>query len=113
MAEARLKNGSPLMADYTPGTAVTAGDVIVLATLVCIATQDIAANVLGAVAVSGGIFTTTADGALAAGAIVYWDDTANKVTATSTSNKKLGKVAPGSSSASDGDAIDVILFPNH
>lgn len=112
MAEATLKNGSPLMADYTPGSAVAAGQVVVLSTLVAIATRIIAAGELGALAVCGGIYTTTADGALAAGDIVYWDDTANKVTATSTSNKKFGKVAPGSSSAADGDSIDVIHFPN-
>lgn len=111
MGQADLKNGSPLMADYTPGSAVTAGDVVVVDDIPCVAHSDIAASELGALAVGGAIYSCTADAAIVAGSKVYWDDTNNKVTETSTSNKIFGHVAPGSSSAADGDAIDVIHNP--
>ena len=39
--------------DYTPSTAVSAGDVVVQGTLVAIARADIAANALGALATAG------------------------------------------------------------
>jgi len=39
--------------DYTPGSAVAAGDVAVLGTIVGVATQAIAANELGALTIDG------------------------------------------------------------
>lgn len=106
--QATYRHGWPLMADHTPNAAVAAGDVIVVGTRVCIAHSAIAADALGAVAVGGGVYDVTADAALAAGAKVYWDDTANKVTATAGANKVFGYVAPGSSSAADGDTIRAV-----
>lgn len=61
--------------DYTPGSAVDAGDVIVQGELVGVANLDIAANELGAIAISG-IFDFTkasGDGGITAGARCYWD----------------------------------------
>lgn len=59
---------------YTPVSAVTAGDVIVLGTLlVCIALRDIAANVLGALAVRGVFDVPKVTGAISAGDPLYWD----------------------------------------
>ena len=51
---ASLHRGSPSMRDYTPGSAVTAGQVIAIGLLNCIAHRDIAANELGALAVPAG-----------------------------------------------------------
>ena len=52
MAQAEfVQEGSAI--DYTPGSAVTAGDVVVQSDLVGIAKLDIAANALGALAVAG------------------------------------------------------------
>jgi predicted RecA/RadA family phage recombinase len=81
--------------DYTPSGAVAAGDVIVLVDLIGVALQPIAANVKGALAVSG-VFSfakaTTSTSALPAGTKVYWDDSSDIATATSDGNKYLGKV---------------------
>lgn len=111
MAQTTFSHGNPIMCDYTPGGAVAAGDVVVVGVIPCVAHRAIAANEKAAVAVGGGVYKCTADAALTAGAKVYWDDTANKVTATSASNKVFGVVAPGSSAAGDGDSIFVIHNP--
>lgn len=78
---------------YTPTSAVTAGDVIVLGSLVGVATEDIAANALGSLVVEG-VFefpkaVTSAD-AIAVGAKVYWDDSGEVVTTTAGSLKVAG-----------------------
>jgi len=111
MGQADLKNGSPLMADYTPGSAVTAGDVVVVSQIPCVAHSDIAASELGALAVGGGIYTTTGDAAIDAGDKVYWDDSEDKVTETASGNPHFGFVAPGSSCSGDGGTVDVIHNP--
>ena len=90
MPQATFRHGSPVMVDYTPGSAVTAGDVIVTSTTPRIAHLDIASGVLGALAAEGGVYEVTGDAAIAADKKVYWDDTNNKVTETSTSNKVFG-----------------------
>lgn len=111
MAQATLKHGGVTMCDYTPGSAVTAGDVVVIGDVAVIAHKDIAASALGAVAVSGGVYTVTGDAAIAAGKKVYWDDTANKVSETASGNAHIGHVAPGSSCSGDGAACDVVHSP--
>ena len=82
--------------DYTPGSAVTAGDVVVQTDLIGIAKIDIPANGLGALAIEG-VFdfpkaTGTSTG-IAAGAICYWDvaDQQAKTDSETGVNKKLGK----------------------
>jgi len=59
--------------DYTPGSAVTAGDVIVLGNTIAIAKLDIVANVLGALATRGVFGGVKATGAINLGDAVYWD----------------------------------------
>ena len=83
--------------DYTPGSAVSAGDVVVQGDLIGIAKLDIAASALGALAVDGVFDLPKASGAstaIAAGAKVYWDagDSEAKEDAESGANKYLGKV---------------------
>lgn len=81
--------------DYTPSSAVTAGDVIVQGTLVGVAHTAIAADTLGSLGVVGvyafpkAILSTSA---IAAGAKVYWDSSAEVVTETVGSNVYVGKV---------------------
>ena len=88
--------------DYTPGSAVVAGQVVMLADLFTIAPRPIAANALGAVAVEG-LFTvakaTGTGSAIAQGAIVYWDGTAANITPTGTVTgaKRAGKAAAAAS----------------
>jgi len=90
--------------DYTPGSAVTAGDVIVQGELVGIAKRDIAANALGSLAVEG-VFdfpkATGAGTAITAGANVYWNAGAGQATTTSAGNKLIGKTTKA---AADADA---------
>ncbi len=82
--------------DYTPGSAVAAGDVVVQGDLIGVAKQPIAAGALGALAVRGVFDFPKATGggsAIAAGATVYWD-VADKVAKTDSetgANKLLGK----------------------
>ena len=80
--------------DYTPGSAVAAGDVVVQGNLVGIATKEIAANKKGALAVEG-VFDfpkdTGSGDAITAGALCYWDAGNEVATTTSDSNKLIGK----------------------
>jgi predicted RecA/RadA family phage recombinase len=82
--------------DYTPGSDVSAGDVIVQGDLVGIAKLDIAANALGALAVVG-VFdfpkTAGVGEAIAVGVKVYWDvaDTVAKTDDETGANKYIGK----------------------
>jgi len=78
--------------DYTPGAAVAAGDVVVLAELVGVANSAIAANALGALCIAGVFDFNKATGVTYAyGILLYWDDTNNVVTTTVGSNKLIGK----------------------
>lgn len=82
------------MIDYTPGSAVSAGDVVVLGDHIGVALNDIAAGVKGALAVRGVFeFPKTAGGstAIAVGKTVYWDASGQVMTETSTSNTLAGK----------------------
>jgi len=106
-----LISGSPRMVDYTPGTAKTGGSVIVIGVNPYVAHRDIAANELSALAARGGVYSATADGALAEGVKVYWDAATNKVTATAGANKHFGYIAPGSSASGDGSTVSVIHAP--
>ena len=86
MAQAIFVSGCPEMVNYTPGSAVTGGDVIVTADTVRIAHTDIAASALGALAASGGVYSVPGDAAIAADKKVYWVDASNKVTETAGAN---------------------------
>ena len=92
--------------DYTPAADVAAGDVVVQGDLVGVAKLDIAADVLGALAVTG-VFdfpkATGAGTAIAAGATVYWDvaDTEAKEDSEAGANKLIGKTVKA---ATDDDA---------
>jgi predicted RecA/RadA family phage recombinase len=88
------------MIDHTPGSAVVAGDVIVLGELVTVAPVDIAANRLGQVATEGVYdFNKPGATAYAIGILLYWDDAGNVTTTTSAGNKLIGKVVRAAASA--------------
>jgi predicted RecA/RadA family phage recombinase len=86
--------------DYTPGADVAAGDVIVQTDLVGVAKLDIKSGKTGALAIEG-VFDFAKSGgvAYAVGTILYWDDTNNVVTTTSSGNKLIGKVVRAAASA--------------
>ena len=94
--------------DYTPGSAVSAGAVVVQADLVGVAVRDIPANTLGVLSVEG-VFTfpkaTGASTAIAVGTTVYWASGTSTATATATSNKLIGKVVKA---AVDADATVLV-----
>ena len=69
--------------DYTPGSAVVAGDVIVLGDVVGIATQDIATNAKGSLALEGVFKVPQITGANAVGTLIYWDPAGDPVGGTS------------------------------
>jgi predicted RecA/RadA family phage recombinase len=83
--------------DYTPGSDVSAGDVIVQGDLIGIAKFNIAANALGGLAIAG-VFdfskTVGTGEAIAIGEKVYWDvaDAVAKTDDESGANKYIGKV---------------------
>ena len=78
--------------DYTPGSAVTAGDVIEQNALIGIAKKDIAANSLGALALDG-IFDVTkkANDVASVGTAIYWDPTNVEATVTAGALTAMGR----------------------
>jgi len=91
--------------DYTPSSAVAAGDVVVQNNLVGVARTPIAANALGSLAVAGVFDVPKATGtgkAIAAGKTVYWDATNKVATETSSGNTLMGKTV---AATADADAM--------
>lgn len=93
--------------DYTPGSDVAVGQVVVLSDLVGIAKREIKTDTLGALAVEG-VFDVAKEAGggvtFSTGDKAYWDDT-NKVAVTTDgggANKLLGKAV---ADAADADAI--------
>lgn len=78
--------------DYTPGSAVAAGDVILLQKMLGVAAIDIAANTLGALMVHGvhSIAKVTGE-TWTTGQILYWDNSVKKLTTTVGSNVACAK----------------------
>lgn len=92
--------------DYTPGSDVAAGAVVVQGDLVGVARTPIAANVPGALAVTGVFDFPKATGAstgIGAGVTVYWDEALQQAQTDDESgaNKRLGKTVRA---AADADA---------
>jgi len=81
--------------DYTPDAAVSGGDVVVVGDRALVATRDMEADVLGALATHG-VFAFTREASSGAdldfGSAVYWDATEEEPTsdADTGSNAKLG-----------------------
>ena len=81
-----------VFADYIPGTAVTAGDIVDGVGIgVGVADNDIAANELGAVRVAGVyLIDNPDDTAFAQGATVGWDATNGKAVAAGAGDYDIG-----------------------
>lgn len=71
--------------DYTPGSAVTAGDVVNIGTVPMIATDDIAASALGSLACEGVFDVPKTSDSFTAGDAVYWNSSGTPVTGTASS----------------------------
>jgi len=107
--EARSVGGSPAMTNYTPSSAVSAGQVIVSNGQCLIAHSDIAADKGGALsAPNGSAFYEVSKGTTAAALtfnqIVYWDDT-NNVANTATTGTMLGRFNDGTSTTAAGTIV--------
>ena len=63
--------------DYTPGSAVAAGQVVVQGSMIGVAKVPIEANRLGALAVKGVFDVVKANEQIALGAALYWDADGN------------------------------------
>jgi predicted RecA/RadA family phage recombinase len=92
---AKFRSGRPIQMPYTPGSAVSAGDVIVSGGAAFVAHVDIAANYQGEVACGGGVYQLTADGAITPGQDVFWDATNHIISLTSGGNTPFGKMLAG------------------
>ena len=98
------------MIDHTPGSAVSAGEVVVIGSTPHIAHKDIEANKLGAVGAGDGVYWVQFDATQTNGARTNWDNTAKKVTATTTSNTDFGIVVQ---TATGADGYGLVLHkPN-
>lgn len=110
-AVTRQNNGT---LDYTPGSAVATGDVVVLGSIVGIATKAIAASTQGALAIEGIYELPKITGTIAVGTKVYWDPSGNPLNGTAgsgaiTSTAGSLKCAGYAVAASSGNTIDVVL----
>jgi len=104
--------------DYTPGADVTGGDVVVQNNMIGVASRDIAANALGALAVEGVVrLPKAAATAINAGVQTYWDADGDPnggeagsgcATTTSTGNVYAGLAVKDA--ASDDTTVDVKLM---
>lgn len=94
--------------DYTPSSAVAAGQVVLLNATVTIAPRDIAANADGSLALSGiwKVQKTTGE-AWAAGEPLYWVAGTSKFTTTASTNKKAGVA---SKAAASGDTTGYLAL---
>ncbi len=81
---------APIMVDYTPSAAVTAGDVVVIADIPHVCHRDILAGELGALGARNGVYQGVPDAAIAGGVKVFWDAGTGKFTATAGTNKHFG-----------------------
>lgn len=108
--QAKLVHGGDVrMVDYTPGSDVAAGDVVVVGDVPRIAHRKIASGDLGALAEYGGVYEVTGGAAIAAGTDVYWDNTENKVTETAASNTHFGRTVTACSG--DDATCNVLHMP--
>jgi hypothetical protein len=71
-------SGSSQKIDYTPGSAVSAGDVVIINGIAHFSELDIAANVQGSLCFSGGVWRgNKASGTVVAGDAIYYNTTGN------------------------------------
>jgi predicted RecA/RadA family phage recombinase len=93
--------------DYTPSSDVLSGDVIVLGSLIGIATRPIPANTMGALAITG-VFRIAklSTDEVTTGAVLYWDDTNKYVTLNASGTTRIGlAVADSPSGQASADVL--------
>jgi predicted RecA/RadA family phage recombinase len=101
--------------DYTPGSAVTGGDIVVIGSIPFLATADIAANAKGSLAAEGVWKVPKETGALTAGDAIYWHTDGSPVTGTASSGAANGTASsgylmgPATADAASGDSYVYVL----
>ncbi len=101
--------------DYTPGSAVLGGDVVVVGQVPLVATTDIAASALGALRTEGIFAVPKITGAISQMDPIYWNATGDPVSGTAgtgaCNNAGIGKfMGYAAAAALSADArVDVIL----
>ncbi len=112
MPEMSLVSGNPDYMDYTPSSAVAAGEVVVYGNVVGFAPAAIAANAKGVLCVGPCVVQATTDGTTDTGGdVIYWDNTNKKVTATASSHKQIGYTLPDQGATADDDTVNVFFDP--
>lgn len=98
--------GDDGLLDYTPGSAVAAGDVVVIGSLVAVAPRPIAANALGTLSIEGVYSLPCASGATGAqGSAINWYATSG--VAHASTGVAAGKLAKARAAADT--TVHVIL----
>lgn len=107
-----VQSGGPSSAiDYKPGSAVSAGDVIVQSNLVAVATRAISANELGSLETEGIFDVLKRDSqAISSGDLVYWDEDGEATSSDDSATNKLMGKAVKAALAGD-DTVRVKLTP--
>jgi predicted RecA/RadA family phage recombinase len=97
--------------DYTPGSNVSAGDIVVASELVGQVPQDILANTKGSLRIEGIINAPKlSTDVVALGDVLYWDAGNTRCTTTASTHKIIGKAVEA---AGNGVAdVDLKLTPN-
>lgn len=99
--------------DYTPVTAVSAGQVVVIGSITGVAKLDIAANALGSLVVAGGVFDVAkVTGSISIWNLVYWDADGDPLNGTAgtgalTTTATLGNLFGIAVETSTGNTIKV------
>jgi predicted RecA/RadA family phage recombinase len=99
--------------DYTPGSAVTAGDIVVIGGLALFASRDIAASALGSLKNEAFAKVPKKTGAISQGDPIFWNPTADPVTGTAgtgaAQNDSTGLVYPMGFAAADAASGDTYV----
>lgn len=99
MAEAVLRFGKPVMVKHTAAANISAGQVVLVgntAGWTCGIAHDAITNTeIGSLAAGDGVYDVVNLDNAANGAKVWWDNSANKVTTTSTNNALFGFIVSG------------------
>ena len=113
MVDAYYRHGDPVMIDHTATSDIAAGQVVLIGNttgLTCgIAHLAISNTYAGTLAAGGGVYDCVAASNYAAGTKVWWDDSANKVTTTSTNNALFGFTVEAAAAANA--VIEVLHKP--
>ena len=109
----RVKSGGGMCFDHTPSSAIDAGDVVLVGTLLGIAEVDIPAGDTGSLAQDGvfDIAKESTTDTFTAGDIVFWDSSAGTIVASpgTATDKKIGQVTEDA--AATDETARVSVFP--